>query len=97
LLFCVFYTAVFTFIRELSMEMVLRSLAKWLALSKSKQSRFMEQCYALIYFTVFGFFGLVTFHPPFLISLLGCVSDGGRLVRDVNDSHVAFQHDGVLH
>lgn len=60
LMFCGFYTAVFTFIREFSMEMVLRPLARWLELSKSKQSRFMEQCYALVYFIAFGLFGLVT-------------------------------------
>ena len=63
LLFCAFYTAVFTFIREFLMEMVWRPLAKWLGFDKSKQSRFMEQCYALVYFLAFGCFGLV--HPPF--------------------------------
>jgi len=62
LLFCAFYTAIFTFIRELLMEMVLRPLAKWLGFGKSKQSRFMEQCYALVHFIAFGFFGLV--HSP---------------------------------
>lgn len=59
LLFCAFYTAFFTFLRELTMEMILEPLAKKTGLEKSKQGRFMEQCYSCAQFTVFGLFGLV--------------------------------------
>jgi very-long-chain ceramide synthase len=63
LLFCTFYTFVFTFVRELSMEAVLRPFSKIMGMkTKSKQARFMEQCYAIVYFITFGLFGLVG--PP---------------------------------
>jgi hypothetical protein len=61
-LFCAFYTAVFTFLRELTMEMVLRPLARKTGLNKTKQDRFMEQSYSCLHYTVFGLFGLVP-HP----------------------------------
>jgi very-long-chain ceramide synthase len=59
LMFCAFYTTFFTFIRELSMEMVLAPLAKRTGLKKSKQGRFMEQCYDFVHFTIFGIYGVV--------------------------------------
>ena len=59
LLFCAFYTAVFTFLREFSMEMILRPLARRTGLSKAKQARFMEQCYDVVHFGISGVFGLV--------------------------------------
>lgn len=59
LLFCAFYTALFTFLRELTMEMILEPLAKKTGLQKSKQGRFMEQCYSCVHYTVFGLYGLV--------------------------------------
>ena len=58
-LFCAFYTAFFTFLRELTMEMILEPLAKKTGLKKSKQGRFMEQCYSCVHFTISGLFGLV--------------------------------------
>src|SRR5271170_3051371 len=58
-MFCAFYTAVFTFLRELAMEMILQPLARKTGLKKAKQGRFMEQCYSCAQFTVFGLFGLV--------------------------------------
>ena len=58
-LFCAFYTAFFTFLRELAMEMILEPLVKKTGLKKSKQGRFMEQCYSCVHFTIFGLFGLV--------------------------------------
>ena len=59
LMFCAFYTAFFTFLRELTMEMVLAPLARKTGLKKSKQGRFMEQCYSCAHYTVFGIYGLV--------------------------------------
>jgi TRAM1-like protein len=59
-MFCAFYTAFFTFLRELTMEMVLAPLARNLGFKKSKQGRFMEQSYSCVHFTVFGLFGLVS-------------------------------------
>ena len=59
LMFCAFYTAFFTFVREVSMEMVFAPLAKWAGLKKSKQGRFMEQCYDCVHFTIFGIYGVV--------------------------------------
>ena len=58
-LFCAFYTAFFTFLRELTMEIILEPLAKKTGLQKSKQGRFMEQCYSCVHYTIFGLFGLV--------------------------------------
>jgi acyl-CoA-dependent ceramide synthase len=59
LLFCAFYAAFFTFLRELTMEMVLQPLARKTGLSKSKQGRFMEQCYSCLVYTLGGVLGLV--------------------------------------
>jgi hypothetical protein len=61
-LFCAFYAAFFTFLRELTMEMILEPLARKTGLNKSKQGRFMEQCYSCVHFTIFGLFGLVWFY-----------------------------------
>jgi very-long-chain ceramide synthase len=58
-MFCAFYTAFFTFLRELTMEMILQPLARRTGLNTAKQGRFMEQCYSCVHFTVFGLFGLV--------------------------------------
>jgi len=59
LMFVAFYTAFFTFLRELTMEMIIKPIARKIGLKNSKQSRFMEQCYSCVHFTVFGLFGLV--------------------------------------
>jgi very-long-chain ceramide synthase len=66
-LFCAFYAAVFTFVRELTMEMVLRPLARYLGLNKSKQGRFMEQCFSFLQFTISGLYGLVRIYLRRLI------------------------------
>ena len=63
-MFFSFYVAVFTFIRELTMEMVLEPLARKTGLKKSKQGRFMEQCFSMIHFTISGLSGLVVPHLP---------------------------------
>jgi acyl-CoA-dependent ceramide synthase len=59
LMFCAFYAAFFTFVRELTMEMVLQPLARKTGLKKSKQGRFMEQVYSCFHFTILGVLGLV--------------------------------------
>ena len=86
-MFVAFYTAFFTFLRELTMEMILEPLAKKTGLSKAKQGRFMEQCYSCAHFTVFGIFGLVK------RSSIQCLI----LVRHVKNSYVAIRHEAVLH
>jgi len=63
LMFVAFYAAFFTFLRELTMEMVLSPLAlKLFPKQKSKRHRFMEQGYELLHFSIAGFYGLVQFH-----------------------------------
>jgi hypothetical protein len=59
LLFVAFYAALFTFVREVAMEMILEPLARKAGLKKSKRGRFMEQCYDCFHYTVLGFLGLV--------------------------------------
>ncbi|KAL9072494.1 MAG: hypothetical protein Q9161_003506 [Pseudevernia consocians] len=57
--FVAFYVVVLSFTRELLMQRLLRPLAWKCGLrSRSRQSRFMEQMYTAIYFSVFGPFGL---------------------------------------
>ena len=57
--FVAFYTVVFSFTREFAMQRVLRPLAIRFGITKrGKQSRFMEQTYTALYFSVFGPFGL---------------------------------------
>lgn len=54
-----FYTIVLSFTREFIMQRFLRPLAIRAGLkSRAKQSRFMEQFYTAIYFSLFGPFGL---------------------------------------
>ena len=58
-LFVLFYMFFFSFTREFLMQQVLRPLAIWCGVAKkSKVSRFMEQTYTAIYFSIFGPFGL---------------------------------------
>ncbi|CAM1502951.1 Fc.00g077270.m01.CDS01 [Cosmosporella sp. VM-42] len=56
--FVVFYTVVLSFTREFVMQEMLKPLARWYRLSKSKQARFMEQMYTAIYFAILGPSGL---------------------------------------
>lgn len=57
--FVAFYVVVLSFIREFLMLRLLRPVAWKCGLrSRSRQSRFMEQTYTAIYFSVFGPFGL---------------------------------------
>ncbi|MCJ1402002.1 hypothetical protein MMC11_005221 [Xylographa trunciseda] len=57
--FVAFYTVVLSFIREFLMQRIIRPLAIYCGIrSRSKQSRFMEQVYTAMYFSVFGPFGL---------------------------------------
>lgn len=57
--FVSFYTIVLSFTREVIMQRVLRPLAKSYGIrSRSKQSRFMEQAYTAIYFSIAGPLGL---------------------------------------
>jgi TLC domain/TRAM1-like protein len=54
-----FYMVVFTFTREFCMQQLLLPMARRAGiLSRSKQSRFMEQTYTALYFSVFGPFGI---------------------------------------
>ncbi|KAI9718092.1 MAG: hypothetical protein M1812_004350 [Candelaria pacifica] len=57
--FVAFYIIVLSFTREASMQIFIRPLAIRCGLrSRAKQSRFMEQFYTALYFSVFGPFGL---------------------------------------
>jgi very-long-chain ceramide synthase len=57
--FVAFYTIVLSFTREFFMQRVIRPLAiKAGITARGKQSRFMEQVYTALYFSVFGPFGL---------------------------------------
>ncbi|EGW34508.1 uncharacterized protein SPAPADRAFT_59943 [Spathaspora passalidarum NRRL Y-27907] len=57
--FVAFYALFFTFYREFLMCCFLRPIAKWLGISRaSKQKRFMEQTYSMVYYGVAGPVGL---------------------------------------
>ncbi|MCJ1227986.1 hypothetical protein MMC12_004645 [Toensbergia leucococca] len=57
--FVAFYIVVLSFTREFLMQSLIRPLAIHFNIrSRSKQSRFMEQVYTALYFSVFGPFGL---------------------------------------
>ncbi|GAA5933930.1 uncharacterized protein JCM15063_000509 [Sporobolomyces koalae] len=59
LAFLGFYIIVFSFLRQSITEFLIRPLAKSLGLkTESKQARFMEQAYAVVYFSASGAFGL---------------------------------------
>ncbi|KAK4055067.1 hypothetical protein OIO90_003408 [Microbotryomycetes sp. JL221] len=59
LCFLAFYIVVFSCLRQSLTEYILRPFAKSLGLkSESKVVRFMEQSYAIVYFTASGLFGL---------------------------------------
>lgn len=61
LVFLVFYIVVFSFLRQSITEFVIRPFCMSLGLkSKSKITRFMEQAYAVVYFTASGSYGLVS-------------------------------------
>ncbi|KAL7272016.1 sphingosine N-acyltransferase lag1 [Rhizina undulata] len=66
ILFVLFYTFFFSFTREFLMQRVLHPLAKrWNITRKSKISRFMEQSYTAVYFSVFAPYGLyVMYNTP---------------------------------
>lgn len=90
LMFCAFYTAFFTFLRELSMEMVWAPLAKRAGLKKSKQGRFMEQCYECVHFTIFGVYGVVSFF------FLKHLRSGLRVVSDDANADMALTNRAFL-
>ena len=57
--FVAFYTIVLSFTREFFMQRVIRPWAISVGIkSHAKQSRFMEQVYTAMYFSIFGPFGL---------------------------------------
>ncbi|KAI0888584.1 longevity assurance proteins LAG1/LAC1 [Annulohypoxylon maeteangense] len=57
--FVCFYTVVLTFAREFLMQEILRPLARFCGIkSRSKQSRFLEQMYVVVYVAFMGPFGL---------------------------------------
>ena len=59
LAFVAFYIVVLSFTREFLMQRLIRPLAIYFGIrSRAKQSRFMEQVYTAIYFSVFGPYGL---------------------------------------
>ena len=59
LVFCAYYAVVFLFLRELTMEKVLEPLATKLMANKSKRHRLMEQCFAVVHYSIGGLCGLV--------------------------------------
>jgi acyl-CoA-dependent ceramide synthase len=68
LAFLSFYIIVFSFVRQSITEYLIRPLARNLGLkSESKVVRFMEQAYAVVYFSASGAFGLASF-PFFPLS-----------------------------
>jgi acyl-CoA-dependent ceramide synthase len=57
--FVAFYIVVLSFTREFLMQRVIRPMAiRYGIRSRAKQSRFMEQVYTAMYFSIFGPFGL---------------------------------------
>ncbi|KAI9837347.1 MAG: hypothetical protein M1819_000421 [Sarea resinae] len=59
LAFVAFYMLVLSFTREFLIQRVIRPLAVYCGITRrAKQARFMEQTYSLIYFGIFGPFGL---------------------------------------
>jgi acyl-CoA-dependent ceramide synthase len=74
LTFLGFYIIVFSFLRQSITEFLIRPLAKKLGLkTESKQARFMEQAYAVVYFSASGAFGLVSL--LFLLSYIKRLAD----------------------
>lgn len=61
-----FYSFFFTFFRELLMSRVLKPFSKYMGITKPhKVSRFMEQCYSIIYYGIVGPYGLyVMYRTP---------------------------------
>lgn len=69
-----FYIIVFSFIRQAVTEYLIRPFARWAGLkTDAKQTRFMEQAYAIIYNVISGGLGLVR-------SLLAEEGEGANLV-----------------
>lgn len=66
--FLAFYVIVFSFVRQASTEYIVAPIAKAGGIKKGgKMLRFMEQGYAVLYFSVFGALGVVrrgAFDPP---------------------------------
>ncbi|KAL9119936.1 MAG: hypothetical protein Q9187_003513 [Circinaria calcarea] len=57
--FVAFYIIVLSFTREFLMQRLIRPFASYCGIrSRAKQSRFMEQVYTAMYFSIFGPFGL---------------------------------------
>jgi acyl-CoA-dependent ceramide synthase len=63
--FLAFYIIVFSFLRQAVTEYLIRPFAVWSGLkTETKQVRFMEQAYAIIYNLASGGLGLVSFSRP---------------------------------
>lgn len=63
--FLAFYIIVFSFLRQAVTEYLIRPFAVWSGLkTETKQVRFMEQAYAIIYNLASGGLGLVSFSLP---------------------------------
>jgi acyl-CoA-dependent ceramide synthase len=60
LLFIAYYIVFFSFVRQLIAVKACRPIAKYFRLKREKIDRFGEQGYALVYFMVFGTWGLVS-------------------------------------
>lgn len=61
IVFLLFYIIVFSFLRQSITEYVIKPICMNLGLKgKSKITRFMEQAYAIVYFTASGSYGLVS-------------------------------------
>ena len=62
LCFLGFYIIVFSFLRQSLTEFIIKPFARSLGLkSESKLTRFMEQAYAIVYFSASGAYGVVSF------------------------------------
>lgn len=69
LAFLAFYIVVFSFLRQSITEYLIRPLASQLGLrTEGKITRFMEQAYAVVYFSASGAFGLVRCPPTLAFS-----------------------------
>lgn len=61
LCFLVFYIIVFSFLRQSLTEFIIKPFARSLGIrSESKLTRFMEQAYAVVYFSASGAYGVVS-------------------------------------
>lgn len=91
ILFVTFYTIVFSFTREFTMQRIIRPLAARCGITRrAKQARFMEQAYTALYFSIFGPFGLYVMYN----------AEGGSLwyfeTTPMFEGFPHLTHDGIF-